>query len=62
MVKQPGVESRLQLSMEPKTSVALHRANVRIENPILLVVNHRVRRSIIRTCNPLAIVMCITVN
>ncbi len=43
MVKQPGVESRLQLSMESKTSAALHRANVRIENPGLLVVNHRVR-------------------
>ena len=43
MVKQPGVESRLQLSMESKTSVALYRANVRKENPGLLVVNHRVR-------------------
>ena len=37
MVKQPGVESRLQLSMEPKTSVALSGANVRGENPILVV-------------------------
>jgi len=42
MVKQPEMESRLQLSMESKTSVALPGANVREENPILLVVNHRV--------------------
>ncbi len=35
MVKHPGVEIGLQLSMEFKASVALTGANVRIENPIL---------------------------
>lgn len=51
MVKQPGVESGLQLSMESKTSAALHAANVRIENPGLLGVNHRAlpRRSLLVT-------------